>query len=146
MAWEKAFTYVITHDHQYRRSITKERTLDRPDWGFYARGEVPQGEDLPLVVYQEIGEAGETRHQQGTGGLVATDVLILALAEDKTEAVLLIKAVRDAILGKLGTFDGETLKGVFLSGRRAQHEAPADRGEQAFQSAELILTVWHEEA
>jgi hypothetical protein len=146
MAWEKAIRDIVIHDHKFRRAITRNGTLKKPDRGFYARGETPQGEGLPVVVYQELGEAGETQHQQGSGGLAATDVLVLALAEDYSEAAELVKTVRQALVGQRGTFDGETLQGVFLSGRRTEKEVPADRGEQQLQSAELILTIWHEEA
>lgn len=134
--YEKALVWILSHDHHVRR-----RAADR----IYPVGEVPQTTPYPFITYRELGEAGSTRHQQGTGSLSANQVQATVWAEDYSEAAEVRELVRVACVGKRGTFDGETLQGVFLDSREVEPEEPPDAGEHQLQGAGLALVIWHEE-
>lgn len=136
--YEKAIVWIVTHDPKLRARI---------DERIFPVGEVPElpATAFPFVTYQEIGEVGNTHHQQGTGGLSAAQVRVSVWAEDFSDAAEVRELLRTALIGKRGTFDGETLQGVFLDSREFEPEAPPDAGEHQLQAAGLVLVIWHEE-
>lgn len=134
--YEKALRYILLHDRHVKASVGSR---------VFPIGEVPQGCQRPLITYQGLGLAGDARHQQGAGDLAADDVSVVCWADDYSEAHTLGDHVRQALSGRRGTFDGETLLGIFSSARRSDAEERADRSEHAIAAAEQIWTIWHRE-
>lgn len=138
MAYAKALVDILTHDRHVRGEMDGAKRV-------YAIGERPQNAPRPYVTYQPAGEAGNTHHQQGTGGLRADDVLVRCWADDFSGAEILRGYVSTALVGSSGTFDGETLQGIFESDRDVDAILGADRSEHQHAAASMVLKIWHED-
>lgn len=139
MAYERALRWLITHDAKSWRALGSRRVV-------HPVGEVPQNTKAPYVTFQTTSEIGNTMHQQGRGGLRGDQVEVTCWADDYSEATELRGHVRDATVGTSGTYDGETLQGIFEDNRRNAPEDTADRNEHGLHAAVLVLKIWHEEA
>jgi hypothetical protein len=145
MAWQRALRYIVLHDRKFRQQMQADGAVGTDAKRFYARGEAPQSVTLPYVVYQGIGQAGESEHQQGVGNLWGDDVLIVVVAANYSAAVELLQIVLNASLGQRGTFDEEELLGIFSSQRRTDPEMTADESEHKLHTASAVVTIWYRE-
>lgn len=134
LAYAKALRYILMHNHKVRQKITHR---------VYPVGEVPQATARPFVTYRGIGETANSRHQQGIGDLVCNSVLIACWADDYSQAIDLQTVVRLALEGASGTYDGETLDGVFPDEEKHVVEQPVDDSEHQIQAVSTVYKVWH---
>ncbi len=137
--FERGVKWLLAHDATVQSA--------RPDGPVeaYAVGAVPQDSPLPAVTFEGIGQAGDTQHTGGDGGLIADSVLFTAWATDYKAAVELRLWVKRALLGKQGRFDGDDIEGIFTDSRRSETDPTPARSEHKLHGLSMILKIWHRE-
>lgn len=113
--------------------------------GIYIAGDVQQGQDMPFLTIQVIGNTQE-RDQSGESALERTSVQISIVAEKEYGA----KALRDAVMAELSWYRGDLGEaGSTVAVRRALHTndyhtavPPTEGGQRGAQMWVVDFDFW----